>query len=71
MMDDHSFQLLMGRLSNQDETLRSIDSKLDGLVLKVDDHDHYIGFARQVWKWGAGVCAAAAGAWLTFKAGWK
>ena len=70
-MTDHEFQLLMGRMSNQDGTLKSIDTKLDGIVIKVEDHDHYISFARRVWKWGATVSATALGAWLTFKAGWK
>ena len=70
-MTDHEFQLLMGRLSNQDDALHSIDYKLSGLVTRVDDHEHYITFARRVWKWGATVSATAVGAWLTFKAGWK
>ena len=70
-MTDHEFQLLMGRMTNQDETLQEIKHTLTPLVLKVDDHDHYINFARRVWKWGATVSATAVGAWLTFKAGWK
>lgn len=70
-MTGHEFELLMGRLSNQDAALKSIDSKLDSLVLVVDDHSHYIAFARRVWKWGATIAATAVGAWVIKYLGWK
>ena len=70
-MTEHEFQLLLGRLSNQYHTLQSIDTKLDNVITKVEDHDHYIRFARRVWKWGGTISATAIGAGLIKWIGWK
>lgn len=70
-MTGQEFALLMARLSNQDATLQSIDGKVDGLVLKVEDHDHHIRAVRRVTRWGAGIAATGIGAWIIKLLGWK
>ena len=70
-MTGHEFELLMARLCNQDETLRSIDGKVDGLVLKVEDHDHHVKTVRRVAKWGSTIAATGLGAWIVKWLGWK
>lgn len=69
--NDHEFQLLMGRLTNQDDTLKRIDGKLDTVIVKVEDHDSHIRMARRVAKWGGTIAATGVGAGLIKWLGWK
>ena len=71
MANEHEFELLMARLSNQDETLGRIDTKLDAVIATVADHAHHVKTVRRIANWGATLAATGAGAWIIKLAGWK
>ena len=62
-MGDHEFQLLMGRLENQDGSLARIESKLDAVNGKVQQHEKDISFVKRLSYIGTFV---ASGLWAAY-----
>lgn len=62
-MTDHEFELLLGRMTNQDHQLTRIEIKLDTVNGKVQQHEKDISFVKRLSYVGTVV---ASGIWAVY-----